>query len=370
MLSVWQRGKESDCHLLVVTENSLFRLDLDGSHSVALLFKFSGKVAATHVLTDRLTVLRDDNAQNHLKIEVIDLPTLTATTVASLPVSSSAPTWLVALSRHQLSSQTSRVVHRLVGDTVYFVGGHGSPTMASTAISDHSIEVGFSIRSRWEFSQKHIMTKPTMVKTVTSFSELALTLRQRMNAGDEKNLEVDVRRGLLDVIESSDKTFLLTECGNLWEGGRPLLRNVGGLEVAGGVLVAWTLDGAIYTFSQKEQFKSAACVLQVLPGFESKGGIVKEVAAAAREVTRLGEEEEKRREEIDQMRLATLMLGDMPVLDQQVEVTFGWGGERGLGVELTNTSGQELKGELWKVHLEVGPFLASPAVSSHTSFNS
>ena len=182
-----------------------------------------------------------------------------------------------------------------------------------------------------------------------------MSFTERRNAGDEKNLKAGVRRGLLDVIEFGGKTFLLTECGDLCEGGRQLLGDVGGLETANGVLVAWTLDGAIYTFSHQHCSKSSSSILQVLPGFEGKGGIVKEVAAAAGAVTRLGEEEEKRREEIDQMRLATLMLGDMSVFDQQVEVTYGWGGVRGLQVELLNTSGQELKGELWKVHLEVGP---------------
>ena len=55
------------------------------------------------------------------------------------------------------------------------------------------------------------------------------------------------------------------------------------------------------------------------------------------------------------MRLATLMMGDMTVFDQKVKVTFGYGEGRGLQLELTNTSGQDLKGELWKVNLEVGP---------------
>jgi len=222
--------------------------------------------------------------------------------------------------------------------------------MALTA-SDPVVKVGFSIRSRWLFLQKHTI-KPHAIKAVKSFSELAVTFTDRRNAGDEKNLKTGVRRGLLDVIEFLGKTFLLTECGDLWEGGRPLLGNVGGLETANGVLVARTFDGAIYTFSQNCSNTSSS-ILQVLPGFEGKGGIVKEVAAAAGEVTRLGEEEEKRREEIYQMRLATLMLGDMSVFEQQVEVTYGWGGVRGLQVELSNISGQDLKGELWKVHLEI-----------------
>ena len=352
MLSVWHRGEGADCHLLVTTEEAIFRLDLDRPHSVVQLLKFSAKVTATHVLTDRLTVLQhssncNETAQNHLKIETLDLATLTATTVASLHVSSAPPMWLLVLSRRHLCTQISKLIDRLVGDSVYFVGGHGSPTMAFTA-SDQAIKVGFSIRSRWQFLQKHT-NKPHTIKSVKSFSELAVTLTQRRNAGDEKT---DVRKGLLDVIEFAGKTFLLTECGDLWEGGKPLLGNVGGLETANGVLVARTLDGAIYTFSQHCSKRSS--ILQVLPGFEGKGGIVKEVAAAAAEVSRLGEEEEKRREEIDQMRLATLMLGDMSVFDQRVEVTFGWGGVRGLQVELSNTSGRELKGELWKVHLEVG----------------
>ena len=357
MLSVWHRGEGADCHLLVATEDALFRLDINRPHSVVQLLKFSAEVTATHVFTDRLTVLQqssncDETAQNHPKIETLDLATLTATTVASLPVSSAPPMWLLVVSRRHLCSQISKLIDKLVGDTVYFVGGHGSPTMAFTA-SDQAIKVGFSIRSRWQFLQKNT-TKPHTIKAVKSFSELAVTLTERRSAGDEKNLKTDVRRGLLDVIEFVGKTFLLTECGALWEGGRPLLGNVGGLETANGVLVARTLDGAIYTFSQ-DCSKSSSSILQVLPGFEGKGGIVKEVAAAGGVVSRLGEEEEKRREEIDQMRLATLMLGDMSVFDQQVEVTCGWGGVRGLQVELSNTSGQELKGELWKVHLEVGP---------------
>ena len=360
MLSVWHGGDRegSDCHLLVATEEAIFRLNIDYPHTVIKLLKFSAKVTATHILTDCLTVMQhssncDKAAQNYLKIEILDLVSLTATTVASLPVSSPSPTWLLVLSRHHLSPKISKLVNRLAGDTVYFVGGHGSPTVALTA-SDQAIEVDFSIKSRWQFLQKH-MTKPHTIKAVTSFSELAVTLTQRRNAGDGNSSEINVRRGLLDVIEVSGRTFLLAECGDLWEGGRLVLRNVGGLESAKGVLVVWTFDGAIYTFSDQDCSKSVSSVLQILPGFEGKGGIVSEVAAAAKVVTRLGEEEEKRREEIDQMRLATLMLGDMSVFEQQVEVTYGWGEGRGVQVELSNTSGQELKGEFWKVHLEVGP---------------
>ena len=53
------------------------------------------------------------------------------------------------------------------------------------------------------------------------------------------------------------------------------------------------------------------------------------------------------------MRLATLMLENKLVLEQKVEVSFGWGQGRSLHVELVNISGHELKGVQWRLHLEV-----------------
>lgn len=236
---------------------------------------------------------------------------------------------------------------RLEGDKVYFIGGYGTQTLASTEASDQTITVGFSVRGSWQFLQKH-MAKPHALGNVTSFSELGATLTQRGITSENCG-----HRGLLDVIEFSDKTFILTACNNLWEGGRLLLGTVGGIETVGGVLVAWTFNGGIYTFNDQFRSNSSASLLPTLPGFEGKGGLVKEVTAAAKEVARMGKEGEKRREEIDQMRLATVMMGDMAVFDQKVKVTFGYGEGRGLQLELTNTSGQDLKGELWKVNLEV-----------------
>ena len=57
VLSAWQHGQGSDRHLLVATEVALFRLNMDCQHNV-MLYKFSGKVTATHVLSNRLTVLQ------------------------------------------------------------------------------------------------------------------------------------------------------------------------------------------------------------------------------------------------------------------------------------------------------------------------
>ena len=356
VLSAWQHGQGSDRHLLVATEVALYRLNMDCQHNV-MLHKFSGKVTATHVLSNRLTVLQhpfscdEKTPKNCLRIELLDLATLMSTTVASLPMSSSSPspTWLLVLPRNHLSSQISKLVDRLVGDKVYFIGGYGTQTLASTEASDQTITVGFSVRGSWQFLQKH-MAKPHALGNVTSFSELGATLTQRGITSENCG-----HRGLLDVIEFSDKTFILTACNNLWEGGRLLLGTVGGIETVGGVLVAWTFNGGIYIFNDQFRSNSSASLLPTLPGFEGKGGLVKEVTAAAKEVARMGKEEEKRREEIDQMRLATVMMGDMAVFDQKVKVTFGYGEGRGLQLELTNTSGQDLKGELWKVNLEVGP---------------
>ena len=221
--------------------------------------------------------------------------------------------------------------------------------MAFTA-SDQGVQIDMSLQSKCQFIQKYVKKQQTDTN-VTSFIELAAALApRRFHNTDDR--EISVHRGLWDAIELEGKTFFLTYCGDLWEGDVRLLKNVTGLENVGGVLIARTLDGAIYRFSPGIS-RNSSSILEGLPRFKKKESIIKEVASAALELTRIGEDEERRREETDQMRLATLMLENKLVLEQKVEVSFGWGQGRSLHVELVNISGHELKGVQWRLHLEV-----------------
>ena len=351
MISVWQRGEGADCHLLVATEEALVRCDLDPPHSLVVLFKFSLKVLATHVSSDRLITLQQQHScdDSTLKIETLDLATLTTSSVASMPLFSPAPTWLLVTSRNSLGPDIRKLLSRSTDDAVYCYGGHGSPTMAFTA-SDQGVQIDMSLQSKCQFIQKYVKKQQTDTN-VTSFIELAAALApRRFHNTDDR--EISVHRGLWDAIELEGKTFILTYCGDLWEGDVRLLKNVTGLENVGGVLIARTLDGAIYRFSPGIS-RNSSSILEGLPRFKKKESIIKEVASAALELTRIGEDEERRREETDQMRLATLMLENKLVLEQKVEVSFGWGQGRSLHVELVNISGHELKGVQWRLHLEV-----------------
>ena len=348
-VAVWLDGS----HIHVVSGASVARVARQGG-GVSRLASLPGTAVTAHLATACLTVLvRPADPAIDFLLVTVDLATWTTRTLTSVPRARvGARPWVLEVPRAALAPELAARLREVRGEAVYVVGSEGR-ALVTDGVAVCSVAAP---KRRWQFVRRFVRLPGRRGgRPASSFGELAAAVRRVETRGAFHLPAATVTEVVVGPGPDPAHLYLLTECGDLWEAeeGRRLLGGVARGAGWGAEVAAVTWDGAIYSFPPTSHQSAGLSARQLLPG-AGVGEVVREVVAAATMVSGLAGQVEDRRVELEQLRLATTMLDSKArVFEQEVNVTSDWAEGRGVLLHLTNTSSHQVRGELWRVLVEV-----------------